>query len=136
MAKTYKVFISHSWDHVSDLKRLRDLLHNRGYFKVEFTEASPANPIHSDKNKNIRIELSKRIESSDIVLGIAGLYASYSDWMEWELDKAIEKKIPIVGVVPWGQINISRVVTNRAKEVVRWNTESIVAAIRRNAQSD
>ena len=133
MAKTYRVFISHSWDYVDDLRRLRKLLEQRGYFHVEFTEASLDNPIYSDKNKYIRMALSQRIESSDIVLGIAGVYASYSDWMEWELDKAIEKNIPIVGVVPWGQINISRVVSDRAKEIVRWNTESIVAAIRRNA---
>lgn len=133
MAKTYKIFISHSWDHVDDLKRLRNLLEQRGYFHVKFTEASPDNPINSDKNKYIRIVLSQRIESSDIVLGIAGVYASYSDWMEWELDKAIEKNIPIVGVIPRGKTNISRIVANRAKETVKWNTESIVSAIRRNA---
>ena len=96
MAKTYKIFISHSWDYVDDLIRLRNLLEQRGYFHVEFTEASPENPINSDKSKYIRTVLSQRIESSDIVLCIAGIYASYSDWMEWELDKAIEKNIPIV----------------------------------------
>ncbi len=133
MAKTYRVFISHSWDYVDDLKRLRNLLEQRGYFHVEFTEASPDNPIHSDRNKYVRIALSQRIESSDIVLGIAGVYASYSEWMEWELDKAIEKSIPIVGVVPWGHERISRIVSSRANEIVRWNTESIVDAIRRNA---
>lgn len=129
--KTINVFISHSWDHVEDLKRLRTLLENRGYFKVDFTEASPDNPINSDKNQYVRMVLSRRIGESDIVLGIAGIYASYSDWMQWELDKAIEKSIPIVGVKPWGNTSISKVVSNRAKEVVNWNTESIVAAIRR-----
>ena len=133
MAKTYKIFISHSWDYVDDLIRLRNLLEQRGYFHVEFTEASPENPINSDKSKYIRTVLSQRIESSDIVLCIAGVYASYSDWMEWELDKAIEKNIPIVGVIPRGKTNISRIVVNRAKETVKWNTESIVSAIRRNA---
>lgn len=133
MAKTYRVFISHSWDYVDDLKRLRNLLEQRGYIHVEFTEASPDNPIHSDKNKYVRIALSQRIESSDIVLGIAGVYASYSDWMEWELDKALEKNIPIIGVVPWGHERISKIVSSRANEIVRWNTESIVDAIRRNA---
>ncbi|MBQ2376653.1 MAG: TIR domain-containing protein [Bacteroidales bacterium] len=134
MAKTYKIFISHSWDHLDDLKRLRNLLERRGYFRVEFTEASPDNPINSDNNKYIRIILSQKIESSDIVLGIAGVYASYSDWMQWELDKAIAKNIPIIGVVPRGNERISKIVSDRANEVVRWNTESIVAAIRRNIQ--
>lgn len=91
------------------------------------------NPINSVNSNYIRQRLSEKIASSDVVLGIAGIYASYSDWMTWELDKAIENSIPIVGVVPWGQINISRVVSSRAKEIVKWNTESIVGAIRRNA---
>jgi len=133
MAKTYHVFISHSWSHVDDLKRLRNLLESRGYFHVEFTEVPPMNPINSTNSYYVRQRLSEKIASSDVVLGIAGLYASYSDWMEWELDKAIANNIPIIGVVPWGQINISRVVSTRAKEIVRWNTESIVDAIRRNA---
>lgn len=30
MAKTYKIFISHSWSHVNDLKSLRNLLESRG----------------------------------------------------------------------------------------------------------
>ena len=109
------------------------MLENRGDFKVEFTEASPENPIQSVKNKDIRMELRHRIEQSDIVLGIAGMYASYSDWMRWELNRAKEYHIPIIGIIPRGQKNISKVVSNRAKEKVRWNTESIVDAIRRNA---
>lgn len=133
MAKTYQVFISHSWSHVNDLRNLRNLLESRGYFHVEFTEVPPKNPINSANAYYVKQRLSEKIASSDVVLGIAGIYASYSDWMEWELDKAIANNIPIIGVVPWGQINISRVVSNRAKEIVRWNTESIVAAIRRNA---
>ena len=132
MAKTYHIFISHSWSHVDDLKKLRNLLESRGYFHVEFTEVPPMDPINSTNSYYVRRRLSEKIASSDVVLGIAGLYASYSDWMEWELDKAIANNIPIIGVVPWGQIYISRVVSNRAKEIVRWNTESIVAAIRRN----
>ena len=102
MAKIYNVFISHSWDHVSDLMSLRRLLENRGYFHVNFLETPPHDPIDS-----------------------------YSEWMKWELDTAIEERKPILGVIPWGQINVSSVIQQRAKECVRWNTESIVDAIRR-----
>lgn len=134
MAKTYSVFISHSWDHVDDLKNLRNLLEKRGYFYVEFEEASPDEPINSENSAYIRRCLREKISNSDIVLGIAGMYASHSDWMEWELDTALEKKIPIVGVIPWGQERISKVVTDRSIENVRWNTESIVEAIRKWAK--
>lgn len=134
MVKTYSVFISHSWDHVDDLKNLRNLLEKRGYFHVEFEEASPEEPINSENSAYIRRRLKGKISNSDIVLGIAGMYASYSDWMKWELDTAMAEGIPIVGVIPRGQERISNVVSSRAKECVRWNTESIVEAIRKHAK--
>jgi len=130
MAKTYNIFISHSWSHVDDLIRLRSLLNAKGYFNVEFMEVAPMYPIHSTNTYYIRQRLSERIKSSDIVLGIAGMYASYSEWMEWELNKAIEHGKPILGVIPRGNERISTVVSAKAEKIVRWNTDSIVDAIR------
>jgi hypothetical protein len=134
MAKEYHIFISHSWAYPDDLKNLRKLLNERGYFNVEFEEASADEPINSANAVYIKNRLKQKISNSNIVLGIAGMYASYSDWMTWELDKAIELDVPIVGVAPWGQERVSKTVSDRAKEVVRWNTESIVAAIRKWAK--
>ena len=119
MARTYSVFISHSWDHVDDLKRLRNLLKERGYFHVEFEEASPEERIKSENPAYIRRRLKEKISNSDIVLGIAGVYASHSDWMEWELDTAIAEEVPIVGIIPRGQEKVSSVVSSRAEECVR-----------------
>ena len=65
---------------------------------------------------------------------MAGIYASHSEWMQWELDKALELGIPIVGVAPWGQERVSQIVSSRAKEIVRWNTEPIVNAIKKYAK--
>jgi hypothetical protein len=134
MAKEYHIFISHSWAYPDDLKNLRNLLNERGYFNVEFEEASADEPINSANAVYIKNRLKQKISNSNIVLGIAGMYASYSDWMTWELDKALELDVPIVGVAPWGQERVSKTVSDRAKEVVRWNTESIVAAIRKWAK--
>jgi hypothetical protein len=44
-------------------------------------------------------------------------------------------EIPIVGVVPRGAERVSAIISSRAKEIVRWNTESIVEAIRKWAKS-
>ena len=128
--KVYTIFISHSWAYVEDLRSLKKLLESRGYFNVQFEEATPDVPINSDNASYIRQRLRQKISNSNIVLGIAGIYASHSEWMQWELNKAIELGVPIVGVVPRGAERISTVVSTRAKEVVRWNTESIVEAIR------
>lgn len=131
MAKTYTIFISHSWAYIDDLNSLKRLLENRGYFNVQFEEATPDVPINSDNAYYIRQRLKQKISNSDVVLGIAGIYASHSEWMAWELDKALELGKPIIGVVPRGAERVSTVVSSRANEVVRWNTDSIVDAIRR-----
>ena len=130
MAKTYSIFISHSWQNSDALVNLRRLLNDRGYFSVEFEEVSKDEPINSSNAYYIKKRLAEKIGNSDVVLGLAGIYASHSDWMEWELEKALELDVPIVGVIPRGQERISTIVSSRSKIDVRWNTESIVAAIR------
>lgn len=131
MAKTHTIFISHSWAYIDDLNSLKRLLESRGYFNVQFEEATPDIPINSENAYYIRQRLRQKISNSDVVLGIAGIYASHSEWMTWELDKALELGKPIIGVVPRGAERVSTVVSSRANEIVRWNTDSIVEAIRK-----
>lgn len=128
--KTYKVFISHSWKHVKDLNQLRSLLEKRGYFKVEFTEVPPSESINSTNSNYIKSKLRTKIRESDIVLGIAGVYASYSDWIDWELSMAKKNGKSVIGVIPYGSKRVSSTVSKYALKTVKWNTESIVAAIR------
>ena len=54
--------------------------------------------------------------------------------MEWELDTALYNEIPVIGVIPFGNTRSSTMVTSRSKADVRWNTESIVSAIRTYAR--
>lgn len=134
MAKDYKIFISHSWAHSADLKNLQSLLNSRGYFNVEFTEVSKDVPINSENATYIKSILKSKIVNSNVVLALAGVYASYSDWMLWEMDTAINNDVPIIGIIPRGQERISQEVNKRSKTDVRWNTESIVEAIRSYAK--
>ena len=76
MAKNYKIFISHSWRYPDDLKNLQNLLNKRGYFNVEFKEASQEQPINSLSAAYIKAVLKKKILESDVVLAISGIYAS------------------------------------------------------------
>jgi hypothetical protein len=109
------------------------LLKARGYFNVEFLEASKKVPIYSERASYVKSVLKDRIKSSNIVLALAGIYASHSDWMIWELDTAKDNGIPILGIIPRGHERVSTEVYSRSKLDVRWNTESIVEAIRKYA---
>lgn len=134
MAKEYKIFISHSWQYSDTLEALRNLINARGYFSATYEESTRDNPINSENESYVKLRLAKKIGESDIILALAGVYASHSSWMAWELDKALELEIPIVGVIPRGQERVSSVVSSRSIVDVRWNTESIIAAIRAHAK--
>lgn len=130
MARVYKIFISHSWQYSGTLEALRNLLNERGYFNASYEESTRDAPINSQNEAYIKQRLGEKIASSDVVLALAGIYASHSSWMIWELDKASILGIPIIGVIPRGQERVSSAVCSRSIVDVRWNTESIVAAIR------
>ena len=68
-----------------------------------------------------------------VVLILAGVYATYSKWINVEIDlakKGFTHGKPIIAIRPWGSQRISQPVKDAADRIVGWNTESIVAAIR------
>lgn len=64
---------------------------------------------------------------------MAGVYSSYSKWIDKEITIAKNEfafNKPIVAIEPWGSQKTSKIVTDAADIVVRWNTESIISGIR------
>lgn len=59
-----------------------------------------------------------------------GGYSTYSKWIniEIELAKSMNKKI--IAIEPWGVEKTSTVVKSAADVIIKWNTDSIVSAIR------
>jgi hypothetical protein len=134
MAKEHKIFISHSWQYTDTLKALRNLINARGYFSATYEESTKDKPISSVDESYVKKQLAQKIGNSDVILALAGVYASHSSWIQWELDKAIELGIPVIGVIPRGQNRISTIVSSRSAVDIKWNTESIVSAIRTHAK--
>lgn len=95
-----------------------------------YTQIEKDCPIDSENAGVIKANITKRLQESDVVLAIAGVYASYSEWMQWEMDKAKDLGLKVIGVIPRGQEHISHEVFNRSAVDVRWNADSIVDAIR------
>ena len=128
----YKIFVSHAWNYDDDMERLSDLLNSRMYYIFEFTEFRKHNAVDSINSDYIMRRIRENIQKSNVFLAIAGVYASYSDWMEYEMRMAKYYGLKIIGIKPYGNQYTSSKVSEYADEIVNWNTESIVAAISRN----
>ena len=131
--KSRSLFISHSWSYSDAYDRLVDLLNAAPNFQYSNHSVPKDDPIHNAPNT---AALEKAIENKmrfcDVVLIMAGKYATYSKWIlrEIQIAKRYTQAKPIVGIRPWASEQVSSVVSNAADRLVNWNTSSIVTAIR------
>ena len=130
----YRLFISHAWKYGEDYKRLVGILDNAKYFSYHNYSSPQEKPLFPAgtpmTNSQIRNLISNKIRPSQITLVMSGMYGAYSDWMKYEVDESIRMGKPIIGIYPWGQTYAPTYITQNATVMVRWQTDSIVGAIR------
>lgn len=132
--RTYNLFISHSWTYNDEYERLVNLLLARPYFRHRDYSVPKYDPLHTTgTDKDLYNAIKNQVARSSVVLILAGVYASYSKWIDKEIQIAqTEFWTPksILAIEPWGSQRTSAKVKDAADKIVRWNTESIVSAIR------
>ena len=131
----YRLFISHAWKYGADYDNLVKLLNNANYFSYRNYSAPRETPLFPAgtpaTNAEIRRLITQKIAPSQITIVIAGMYTSYREWMQYEIDESVRMGKPILGIRPWGNTMMPAYVSLYANETVGWNTDSIVSAIRR-----
>ena len=131
----FNLFISHSWSYSGQYDRLVNLLKERRYFTYSNFSIPPDHPIHhASTDAQLRRAIRNKMIPCSVVIILAGVYASYSKWINIEIDLAQSGFIypkPILAIRPRGNVNVSTVVRQAADELVGWSTESVVAAIRK-----
>jgi hypothetical protein len=132
MSICYNLFISHSWAYSDAYEGLLALLNSKGSTFSYKNYSVPRNdPIHNAPNQLLlQTAIDRQVKPASVVILLAGVYSTYSKWINVEI--AIAKKYgkPIIAVEPWAAERTSSVVKNSANKVVKWNSESIVNAIR------
>ena len=131
--KSRNLFISHSWSYSDAYEKLVALLNAAPNFQYRNYSVPKNDPIHNAPNTTALYKAIKdQMVFCDVVLIMAGKYATYSKWIDNEIQIAKgDFNKPIVGIRPWGNEQISSVVSGAADELVGWNTSSIVSAIRK-----
>ena len=134
----YSLFISHSWTYSDAYEKLTGLLNDASYFSYKNYSVPKNDPIHDAQNQAELYEaIKKQISPSQVVLILAGVYATYSKWIDKEIKIAKSEFFSpklIIAIQPWGAEKTSQKVKDNADKIVGWNTSSIVTAIRELAK--
>ena len=127
----YNLFISHSWTYSNAYDGLVNLLDKNPYFSYKNYSVPREDPIHNSPFEyQLKEAIRRKMQPASCVIVLAGVYATYSKWINIEVALAKEKNKKIIAVVPRGSERISKVARNVADEIVGWNTDSIIRAIR------
>lgn len=127
----YNLFISHSWAYGDAYDILIRMLDSDRYFKYKDYSVPKNNRIHNATyDYQLRAAIKNQMQHASCVLILAGVYATYSKWINIEIQLAKEMNKPIIAIEPWGSERTSLIVKNNANKIVRWNTSSIISAIR------
>ncbi|HAF0292527.1 TPA: molecular chaperone Tir [Salmonella enterica subsp. enterica serovar Typhimurium var. 5-] len=134
MGKTYNIFVSHSWAYSDAYTKLLKLLNNDPYFSYRNYSVPKDDPIHNaPTDKQLYEAIKRQVNGCHVVLIMAGVYSSYSKWIDKEIDIAKNGFLlskPIIAIEPWASTRTSQKVKQNADIIVRWNSNSIIKAIK------
>ena len=135
---TFNIFISHSWSYRDAYEKLKKLLDAAPYFSYKDYSIPKDDPVHNAPNAMQLYEAIKgQIASTQVVIILAGVYATYSKWIDKEIEIAKREfplPKPILAIEPFGAEKTSQTVKDSADKIVGWNTDSVVQAIRELAR--
>lgn len=127
----YNLFISHSWAYTDAYAKLMNLLRNHSSFEFRDYSVPKDDPInHCPYDWQLKVAIENQIRPASCVLILAGVYSTYSKWINIEIEIAKKLGKRIIAIEPFGAERTSRTVKDNADVIVKWNTDSIVRAIR------
>jgi hypothetical protein len=129
--RVYKVFISHAWSYNDDYYRIEKWLNEAPNFLWTNLSVPKHDPIAN--GEQLSKELNNQMRPAEAFIILAGMYVSHSAWIQYEINFARRIGRPIIGIRPWGSTLVPKAVQDGSDEIVGWNRDSIVAAIRNHA---
>ena len=129
----YRIFISHSWAYSEAYDKVESFLRQEGvsFYNHSVPKDDPIHTNGTDKELSEAIEQTLLVCSCVIIL--AGVYATYSKWINKEIEMAQKYNKPIIAVQPWGAERTSSVVKEAATVIVGWNAKSVADAVKQYA---
>ncbi|MFW9924936.1 MAG: TIR domain-containing protein [Candidatus Thorarchaeota archaeon] len=127
--KRVRLFISHSWDYSDEYVELVNFLRNLTEFNFYNYSVPKHNPLKADNDKELLTELCEQLRGCHILVVLATMRPSYSDWIQKEILIANVYGKPVLAIKPKKQKRISSFLITYSDKIVPWNTRSIRKAI-------
>lgn len=118
MSKKKKIFISYNYQDEDKVRLLKGQLAKSSDIDVTFVSETPTS------SENIKESINSQIDKSSMMLVMLG--ENWSKWQEYELNNALKKNIPIVGLLSNKNNEIKSPILSAGDiPIVNWNWSEI-----------
>lgn len=128
--KTRMIFISHAWSYSEHYWTVVNWFNDAPNFVWRNCSVPSHDGLPDKTKKGLREAITRQIRPAQVAVILGGMYAAYSDWIEYEIDEAKRMDKSILGVRPWGQERVPQIVQDAANIMVGWNSASVVQGVR------
>ena len=131
-----RVFVTHHWQDADDYARVFEYLESARNFFYRNTSTPDKAPAKGD-TESIREDLRKQINAAEIVIALASMYEAQPDLTIFQMNYGQSQKKPVLLLPPFGSgQEVSKLLQDRADEIVKWDERGLVDAIRRLARQE
>jgi hypothetical protein len=134
-ANPIRLFVTHTWEDSDDYVRLFEYLESARNFFYRNTSKIDNPP--SGGTEAIRDELRRQIDQAELVIALPGLYEQQPDITIFQMNYAQSQKKPVLLLKFFGtRQEVSKLLVDRATEVVGWEERGLADAVRRLARGE
>lgn len=129
--KNRMIFISHAWQYSSHYNKIIEWLNSASNFSWSNCSVPSTNALPDKTSAGLSKGMTRQINPSQVVIILGGMYAAHSGWIEYEINEAQRLNKTIIGITPWGQERIPKIVQEASVcPMVGWNSNSVISAVR------
>ena len=129
-----RIFVTHTFSDHPDYARVFEYLESAANFFYKNC-SDPSQAPASTGDEAWKEALRKQIQTAEIVLLPAGMYAENQDSLTYQMQAAKAAKIPIVALEPFGGVEeVDPLIATQVDGTVGWNERLIVDVVRKHAR--
>lgn len=128
-ARKRKVFLSF---HAEDKKQVMGfrLMVKNPRLDLDLHDAGLQEPVNSERAAYVKQVIRRKIQRTSVVLCLIGNGTAWREWVDWELDTALEHSKGLCGArLKGSRGRTPPLLTEISAPIARWNVDEIIAVI-------
>lgn len=130
---TRLLFLSFHSEDLAQVNGFRLMTKNQ-HLRLDISDDPNRYPVNSEQSTYIKRAIRQRIRACDVVVCMIGNGTAWREWVDWEIQTALEERRGICGIrLKGARSRAPQILHDIGATVAPWSTRSMTAAIERAA---